>query len=79
MSIKDIVKDNKAMFSHYRLGYLYYDVIDHKTDKKICTVPVNVDDKEDIGHATYPSEMKAITLMRYIRKAEKEGALFICE
>ena len=79
MKMVDIVKNNKAVFSHYRLGFLYYDIIDSETDKKICTVPVNIDDKDDIGHATYNREEKAVTLMRYIRKAEKEGSLFICE
>ena len=75
MNIKQIVKNNKAVFTHYRMGNLYYDVIDHQTGNKICSVPVNVDDKADIGHASYEAEVKAISLMRYINKAKLDGSL----
>ena len=68
MKMIDIVKGNKAVFTHYRLGCLHYDIIDGGTGERICSVPVNVDDKDDIGHATYNAEVKAISLMRYVRK-----------
>ena len=75
MEIKQIVKNNIAVFTHYKLGNLYYDVINHENGEKICSVPVNVFNEEDIGQATYPAEVKAISLMRYIRKAQKEETL----
>ena len=49
--------------------------IDHKTNNPICSVPINIDDKEDIGHATYNAEIKAISIMRYINKAKKNESL----
>jgi len=75
MKMIDIVKGNKAVFSFYRGGKLYYDIIDHKNCNKICIVPVNVFDKRDIGNAAYDAEVNAITLMRYIRKAQKSDDL----
>ena len=63
MDIKNIVKNNTARFSFYRAGYCYYDVI---VDGFSYSFPVSV---EDLGQATITAEMKAITLMRYIRKA----------
>jgi hypothetical protein len=75
MKIKEIVKGNKAIFTHYKNDHLYYNVIDHKTNNPICSVPINIDDKEDIGHATYNAEIKAISIMRYINKAKKNESL----
>lgn len=63
LSIKDIVKNNTAKFSHYRKGFCYYTV---ETSEGIYMFPVSI---EDIGDATLLPEFKAITLMRYIRKA----------
>jgi hypothetical protein len=61
--IKDIVKGNMAQFSFYRAGNMFYTV-------NACggrwMFPVSLD---DIGGASLFCEMKAITLMRYIRKA----------
>lgn len=73
-TVKFIVSDNKvAKFKRAIAGVLYYQVacaID-------CTYefPVDMNDKEDVGTATFEAEIKAITLMRYIRKAEKDGTL----
>ena len=69
MKMIDIVKGNKGVFSFYRGGKLYYDIIDHKTNNKICIIPVNIFDKRDIGNASYNAKLNAIMLMRYIRKA----------
>lgn len=69
MDIKTIVKDNIAKFSYYRDGMLIYDVIDHETNSPRWTFPVDIRNTADIGNASFPSEIKAITLMRYIRKA----------
>jgi len=74
MNIKDIVKNNKAVFTHYRTGKLYYDIVD-PDGERICSVPVDVENTVDIGNASYDAEMKAIYLMRYIKKAEKEESL----
>ncbi len=27
LTLKEVVKDNKVFFSHYRAGYLYYNVV----------------------------------------------------
>jgi hypothetical protein len=63
MDIKRIVKDNKATFSFYRAGHMYYEVT---VDGQTYRFPVSL---EDLGTATLLAEHKAITLMRYIRKA----------
>jgi len=61
--IKDIVKGTTAHFSFYRAGNMFYTV--HAYEKKwMFSVTL-----EDIGGASLFAEMKAITLMRYIRKA----------
>lgn len=61
--IKDIVKHNTAHFSFYRGGNMFYAVTVNGT-KWMFAVSL-----EDIGGASLFAEMKAITLMRYIRKA----------
>ena len=65
MSILEIIKNNKVTFSFYRAGNLYYNIT---ADGKKYQFPVPI---EDIGQATFLAEHKAITLMRYIRKAVK--------
>ncbi len=63
MKIKDIVKNNVARFSFYRAGNAFYEV---EVDGTKYKFPVSL---EDLGTATLLAEHKAITLMRYIRKA----------
>lgn len=63
VNIKQIVKNNSARFSFYRAGYMYYEV---RVDGQAYRFPVSL---EDLGTATLLAEHKAITLMRYIRKA----------
>jgi hypothetical protein len=63
MNIKTIVKNNTARFSFYRAGHMYYEVT---VEGQTFRFPVSV---EDLGTATLLAEHKAITLMRYIRKA----------
>jgi hypothetical protein len=63
LKIKDIVKDNMAHFSFYRAGNMFYTVRTHGVKYMF---PVSL---EDIAGASLFAEMKAITLMRYIRKA----------
>lgn len=66
-SIKEIVKNNIATFSFYRTGNMFYHVT---VDGTRYLFPVSL---EDIGGATLLAEFKAITLMRYIRKAIADG------
>ncbi len=63
LKILDIVKGNMAHFSFYRAGNMFYTVSVHGVK---WMFPVSL---EDIGGASLFAEMKAITLMRYIRKA----------
>jgi hypothetical protein len=67
MELKKIVQNNIAKFSFYRQGTMYYNVTVEDVD---YVFPVSL---EDIGSATLSAEFKAITLMRYIRKALADG------
>jgi hypothetical protein len=66
-NLKDIVKNNVANFSFYRAGNFFYDIV---VAGVRYTFPVSA---EDIGGATLFATFKAITLMRYIRKALEDG------
>lgn len=66
-TVKEIVKNNTATFSFYRNGNMFYNVTVYGV--KYC-FPVSL---EDIGNATLLDTFKAITLMRYIRKALEDG------
>jgi hypothetical protein len=78
LKITDIInkqtKDYKAVFSCYRSGHLYYDIVDSHS-KALYQFPVDITDTHDIGGATFGKEYKAITMMRYIRKALAKGDL----
>lgn len=72
--VKTIVSDGKiAKFVKAIAGVLYYRV-DVGVD---CAYefPVDMNDRDDVGTATFDASIKAITLMRYIRKAEANGTL----
>lgn len=62
-SIKEIVKDNTASFSFYRSGNLWYKIAVAGVS---YIFPISV---EEIGGTTFLASYKAITLMRWIRKA----------
>lgn len=67
MTLKEIVKlPNPAKFSHAIAGVLYYAI---NTDDKTIMFPIDMNNKEDVGTATFLAEYKPLTLMRYIRKA----------
>lgn len=70
MTIKEVVKNNTAEFSFYRQNYIYYKI---KIQDDWYEFPIDI---EDLGTATLVSPCKAITLMRYIRKAI-EGNMLI--
>ena len=73
--IKDLVANNNmARFTHYMSGCLYYEV---DSEKHKYIFPVDISNKEDIGLAQFQSVEKAITLMRYVRKAAENHSLII--
>ena len=64
MNLKAVVAgNNKARFSHYRDGNFFYVV---EVDGKAYSFPISI---EEAKGATLLAEFKAITLMRWIRKA----------
>lgn len=67
MNIKDIVKGHSARFLFYRNDVLYYGV-EYEEQEYMFPVPI-----DDLGTATLEATHKAITLMRYIRKALEAG------
>lgn len=73
--LKELVKnrENMAKFSHMKEGIMYYK--SSTEDGTIFMFPINAKDLDDIGTATFESEIKAVTLMRYIRKAIDNNSL----
>ena len=68
MKITDIVRNNNsAHFSFYRAGHIYYNV---EVGGQIYVFPIAL---QDVGNASLFATMKAITLMRWIRKSLAEG------
>ena len=67
-TIKEIVKDRYARFLYYRCGVLYY-TVDLDGEEYMFPVPT-----EDLMEASVNKEERAITLMRYIRKALDAGS-----
>lgn len=75
MTLKDIVKSpNPAKFSHAIAGVLYYKI---EVDDKVVMFPIDMNNREDVGTATFEAEYKPLTLMRYIRKAIDNDSLII--
>jgi len=70
-SIKDLIKNNTASFSHMLAAH---DILVYKLNYMGFTyefgIPVS-----DLGEATVSREEKAITLMRYLRKAMEKDQL----
>lgn len=72
--MKEIVEDNNmANLSHAIAGVLYYQVDTKSGDKYMF--PVDMNDKDDVGTSTFPASIKAITLMRYVRKSIQNDSL----
>lgn len=73
--LKSIVLDRSRMakFKYAIDGVLYYEVESDIGKKYLFTVDMN--DKDDVGTSTFDAEIKAATLMRYIRKAIKNETL----
>jgi hypothetical protein len=70
----DLIRDSKiARLSHAIAGNLYYRV--DLEDGTAYQFIVNMNDKEDVGTATFNAEEKAIFLTRYINKSRETGDL----
>lgn len=71
-TIAQIVKGTTAEFSYYKEDNIYYsvDVEGYKYE-----FPIDIANKEDIGNSRLDRTYKAITLMRYIRKAIDKGTI----
>jgi len=64
MKVIDVVKnDNMAHFSHYCGGNLYY-TLKYENEKYMFNIST---DPKEVGSAVFSDQMKAITLMRWIR------------
>jgi hypothetical protein len=74
MNIKELVKDKIVRFDSFRQGYFYYNIISsaNSPQKEAYQFTVPLD---DIGTATLLAKDKAITYMRWIRKAVNNGTL----
>lgn len=70
-TIKQLVKDTTAKFSHFCAGNLYY-TIDYQGS--MYMFHINTDPKE-VGLGDFYNEMKSIYLMRWIRKCQENGEL----
>jgi hypothetical protein len=66
ITVKEAVKDTTARFSHAIAGVLYYNLY---VGEDIYQFSIDMNDKDDVGTATFVNEYRGITLMRYIRKA----------
>lgn len=72
--LKDIVgNNNMANLSHAIAGVLYYQVSTESGNQYMF--PVDMNDKDDVGTATFPASIKCITLMRYVRKSINNDSL----
>lgn len=74
MDIKDFVSKGQAVtFQSYRQGFFYYAVTEKSSGWVYeFTIPI-----EDIGSATLLQTDKAITYMRWIRKAIENKSLIL--
>lgn len=64
-------RENMVEFSFFRSGHFFYEVQDYNTGVEY-QFPVPI---EDIGSATLTARDKAITFMRWIRKAMQDKTL----
>lgn len=87
MELTQLIKDNYCYFDSYRQGVLYYmlhvyippmfvgegqdrHTLPSKTTHYQFTIPI-----DDVGNATLNKKEKAITLMRWVRKAHEGNEL----
>ncbi len=67
INIKDLIKNNTVEMDRYRAQHIYYQIAH---ERKLYSFPVPL---EDVQEATLNHSEKAITMMRYIRKAINNG------
>lgn len=79
INIKELVQHNFVQFDSYRQGVFYYNIVEpiavgigHMHYNKLYQFMVPVD---DIGTATLLAQDKALTYMRWIRKAIEDKTL----
>lgn len=80
MEIKDLVKNRYVEFAFYRSGFFYYNILvilhpeNHQElmKKEVFQFPIPI---EDVGNASFNVRDKAITFMRWIRKAKEDKTL----
>lgn len=72
ITLKELVKDRLAKFSHAIAGVLYYTI---QVGNDVYQFPIDMNDRDDVGTATFFAEYRAITLMRYVRKAMENDLL----
>lgn len=66
ITLKEAVTNSTAKFSHAIAGVLYYNLF---VNDETYQFSIDMNDKDDVGTATFVNEYRGITLMRYIRKA----------
>ena len=73
--LKSIVMDRSRMakFTHAKAGVLYYKV--SSDNGKSYQFAVDMNDRDDVGTTAFDAEIKAATMMRYIRKSIKNETL----
>lgn len=76
--LTEIVK-NEANFVNYRDGNLYYSIfVSENSNITEYTFPIDITNTEDIGNASFEaSYSKALTLMRYVRKAIENNTIMV--
>ena len=72
IKVLDVVKDTTAKFAYACDGKIYYQI---EKDNNNYIFPINLENREDVGLTRFEPEYKAITLMRYVRKAIDSGDL----
>ena len=77
ITLKQAITNTIAKFDHAIAGVLYYKLYVNegvnegvnKEDEGVYLFSIDMNDKDDVGTATFESEYKGITMMRYLRKA----------
>jgi len=73
INMTELVKNNTASFVEYRNQQLYY-AVTYRGDMYRFPITVDpTDEAYDIGNASLNATEKAMTLMRYMRKAIANG------
>ncbi len=74
INITEIVKNGKTELTHAVAGVLYYKT-DTNTHSYIFVVDMN--DREDVGTATFDVRPKTLYLMRWIRKSIESNSIIV--